>query len=275
MIRLDPPDPLGRQVAALRAYLVAHGIPVLREDIAKANRNRTLGRRNAVIERDAKAMSAQIRDVLRQLTEREIQRQMGRVRKSDEDLERRLLQILQLFGLQRVDAAGRTAGGNDWLIERIDVSSFMRTKEIRVQDILRETRERISEAVRRVLIESERSDRQLSTGATARRIREELQDMPAQRAALIARTELVQAENTGLVEGYTAAGVDELEWVAYSDGRSGDRRHDRMDGKRVRIGEYFVTPLGNRLRYPGDPLAPIKETANCRCTVVAHKPSKR
>ena len=84
-----------------------------------------------------------------------------------------------------------------------------------------------------------------------------------ERAELIARTEMVQAENTGIVEGYKQTGVLGLEWLAYDDGRTGDRQHNELKGDAVPVGDYFVTPLGNRLRYPGDPTAPIKETANC------------
>lgn len=87
-----------------------------------------------------------------------------------------------------------------------------------------------------------------------------------ERAALIARTEMVQAENAGLVEGYTQAGADGLKWLAYRDGRTGDRRHDKMHGKVVKMGELFVLPSGVRIPYPGYYGAPISETANCRCT---------
>lgn len=87
-----------------------------------------------------------------------------------------------------------------------------------------------------------------------------------ERAELIARTEMAQAENTGIVEGYKATGVLGLEWLAYDDGRTGDRRHNEMKGLAVEVGDRFYTPLGNWLRYPGDPMAPIGETANCRCS---------
>lgn len=40
----------------------------------------------------------------------------------------------------------------------------------------------------------------------------------------------------------------------------------------VDLGDKFVTIAGNRLRFPGDPLAPIEETAHCRCwlTIARH-----
>jgi hypothetical protein len=76
-----------------------------------------------------------------------------------------------------------------------------------------------------------------------------------------------RAENQGRLAAYEATGVEELEWIAYSDGRSGDRHHERLDGVRIRRGETWRTPLGNRLRLPGDPSGPVEDTANCRCTM--------
>ncbi|NIU03774.1 MAG: hypothetical protein GWN29_04970 [Gammaproteobacteria bacterium] len=87
-----------------------------------------------------------------------------------------------------------------------------------------------------------------------------------ERAELIARTEMGQAENTGIVEGYRATGVLGIEWLAYDDGRTGDRRHNEMKGIAVAMGERFVLPDGTPMRYPGDPNAPIKHLANCRCS---------
>ena len=60
-----------------------------------------------------------------------------------------------------------------------------------------------------------------------------------------------------------------MEWLSYpNDGRSGRRAHWKMNGQVIRVGEgeYFVTPLGNQLRYPCDPEGDIADTANCRCT---------
>lgn len=86
-----------------------------------------------------------------------------------------------------------------------------------------------------------------------------------ERAALIARTETAIAENAGIFAGYEASGVEEIEWLAMRDGRSGDRHHERMHGKRVKLGEYFTLPSGARMLYPGDSDGPIADLANCRC----------
>ena len=90
-----------------------------------------------------------------------------------------------------------------------------------------------------------------------------------ERAAIIAQTELAQAENTGIFEGYQAAGIQEVEWLAQSDGRSGARHHEKLNRVRRGIHETWTDGLGNELRYPGDPSAPIASTINCRCTTRA------
>ena len=97
-----------------------------------------------------------------------------------------------------------------------------------------------------------------------------------ERAMLIARTETVQNTNTAHYEAMKSVNIDAFEWVARRDGRSGNRHHELMDGQVKTLEDlesgnpesWFRTPLGNYLRRPGDPSAPIKETANCRCTLV-------
>lgn len=87
----------------------------------------------------------------------------------------------------------------------------------------------------------------------------------SERAALIARTEMAQAEQEGIAHGYELAGVLGLRWLSYNDGRSGDRRHNEMNNRVVRIGQKFILPDRTPIRWPGDHNAPIKHTANCRC----------
>lgn len=130
--------------------------------------------------------------------------------------------------------------------------------------------EGIRDDMRRTVQDFVGEQREPSMGEVAQRLRERFTEISDARATLWARTEEAQATNTGIFNGYMMAGVEELEWSRSGTGDPGDRRHDLMDGVRVKIGEMFVTPLGNRLRYPGDPLGPIKETANCSCVPVAH-----
>lgn len=195
-------------------------------------------------------------------------------------LEAELVRILTRFGLRDVDAAGSDMAARldgDWLVEPELVRSITRSKQVLVQGIVRESRTAARSQIRKLLLDAQRERPRPSVSEVARRIRKTFLGAPglepiptfsAARAELIARTEAVQSENTGIAEGMAVAGVDEIEWLAHTDGRSGDRHHERMNGKRVPMGEKFTTPLGNQLRFPGDPLGPIKETANCRCTII-------
>jgi hypothetical protein len=49
--------------------------------------------------------------------------------------------------------------------------------------------------------------------------------------------------------------------------------HGGLEGDSVPFGKPWTTYEGNELRWPGDPLAPISETANCRCRVSYRLPS--
>lgn len=96
----------------------------------------------------------------------------------------------------------------------------------------------------------------------------------AYRAETIARTETLRNVHAGIEESYQQAvergdvEADQLvrEWVHAGRGDSRPE-HVAMDGVTAKFGEPFTLPSGIRMRYPGDPQAPVSETANCRCTV--------
>lgn len=255
---------------------------------------------DARVEQHSKSMGNKIKRWLdkyaREMAERAISQlgKKGRMKltKIDDDtLSRELLEILIEAGFRQVKQTGKTVAqslGAEFSLQQQLIDQIIRDKEIKVTNIMRESRAAVQNSIKQILADSAKERPKPTVGALARRIsisisftehfeRERLKDkkktipsfaFSAERAALIARTESAQIENTATVEGMRQAGIEEIEWLARRDGKSGDRHHERMNGKRVKIGEEFVTPLGNKMRYPGDPRAPIKETANCRCTVV-------
>jgi len=196
-----------------------------------------------------------------------------------------LEEILRLFGVARArdaateEVAGLIRGDRAPALARAGelVTGGRRQVRIVAESIAAETRTSLTRAVR--VIVTDGSERGQTVGDLTRRIATEIRAAPTSadaegeyvvswaRAELIARTETARAENAGRLAAYEATGVEYLEWVDYSDGRSGDRHHERLDGVRVRRGEPWTTPLGHRLRYPGDPSAPVEDTANCRCTM--------
>lgn len=99
------------------------------------------------------------------------------------------------------------------------------------------------------------------------------------RAMLIARTEVIGANNAG---GFDASrqtarvlGVDEsqvvCEWLATSDGRTRETHAD-ADGQQVLGIDTYFNVGGYELAYPGDPGGPPEEVCNCRCTALYHMP---
>jgi hypothetical protein len=196
-----------------------------------------------------------------------------------------LARLLRLFGLARAtDAAGEEIGG---LIRGDRAPALAEAGRLvagatRWVDLATEIegtmRARLADAVGSIITDA--ATRGQTVGDVTRRLATEIRAAPRSpeddderailswsRAETIARTEMGRAENQGRLSAYEATGVEELEWIAYSDGRSGDRHHERLDGVRIRRGETWRTPLGNRLRSPGDPTAPVEDTANCRCTM--------
>ncbi len=92
------------------------------------------------------------------------------------------------------------------------------------------------------------------------------------RAEVIARTESMAALHTAQEEAMRQAidggavnkGAVTSAWRTARDKRVRET-HEAMEGQTVVMGESFVSPSGARLRFPGDPEAPIEETAQCRC----------
>lgn len=89
------------------------------------------------------------------------------------------------------------------------------------------------------------------------------------RSIRTARTEVIGANNAGQLQVYSEAGIEYKQWITARDERV--RLSHQIDGQTVKIGEDFVTGLGNHLQYPGDRTgnAPPDDLINCRCSLIA------
>ena len=80
-------------------------------------------------------------------------------------------------------------------------------------------------------------------------------------AKRIARTEIHNSHNQGVMRIYDEVGVEYTQWIAANDDRVRES-HEEIDGEIIRIGDKY----SNGLAYPGDTSGPIEEWINCRCS---------
>lgn len=118
------------------------------------------------------------------------------------------------------------------------------------------------------------SGRPLSPTEIERMVTRYRQRLVIYRSETIARTEALRGVHEGTNEMYQQAFEDgslDPESVSQIWNTSGDARvrdsHTTMQGQQIPVGESFVSGMGNRLEYPGDPNAPAHEVIQCRCVV--------
>ena len=262
------------------------------------------------VEARSRSMAGQIKQVLdqylKQLVDEEVRLVRAVVRKSVESAEQRAIQkligILTTGGLREVqDAGNRTMGSGDrFIIPPTFQSDYIRQKTVLATGLVEQVRQEFQQNMANQIGEWMTTDPGITASELARRIRystyldnadvlpagmkkppsiilEPLERGPAivrnvwGRASLIARTEMMQAQNMGNVAALEASGVQYVQWS--SSLTDGGRGHQKLNGQVRRLGDPFTLPDGTKMLYPGDPSAPIKHLANCRCTIQAPTPS--
>lgn len=80
-------------------------------------------------------------------------------------------------------------------------------------------------------------------------------------AKRIARTEIHNSHNQGVMRIYNELDVGYTQWIAADDDRTRDS-HAELNGEIIPLGGTY----SNGLSYPGDTSGPIEEWINCRCS---------
>ena len=80
-------------------------------------------------------------------------------------------------------------------------------------------------------------------------------------AKRIARTEIHNSHNRGVMRIYEEMNVSYTQWIAADDDRTRDS-HAEINGEIIPMGGQY----SNGLSYPGDTSGPIEEWINCRCS---------
>lgn len=89
-----------------------------------------------------------------------------------------------------------------------------------------------------------------------------MSDPPATLAGIV----VTAVVNAAVVATAAVAGWESKTWRTMRDSRV-RHAHREMEGQQRPMAEAFTAPDGSKLRFPGDPTAPVSLTAGCRCRV--------
>ncbi|WP_297638226.1 phage minor head protein [uncultured Clostridium sp.] len=94
-----------------------------------------------------------------------------------------------------------------------------------------------------------------------------VKDMSVSRARIIATTETANAVNETTHETAVEAGMSKKTWLHVGGGFEDRESHLALDGKTIKVNEYFVIN-GNRALHPHDQSLPVGEIVNCHCICI-------
>ena len=148
--------------------------------------------------------------------------------------------------------------GSDFALATSHIEELLRNRKLVMKTVTATAQTR----VRRSLAEG------IGEGETVPQLRERVLEWARagkeQHAVTVARTEVGIVMNRAALDGYEQGGATGKEWLSIVDGRTRDS-HIMMDGITVAIASQFSVN-GIPCDGPGDPVLPIEEIANCRCT---------
>ncbi|MGL6023700.1 MAG: phage minor head protein [Cetobacterium sp.] len=101
----------------------------------------------------------------------------------------------------------------------------------------------------------------------AKEIESEIVSMSKSRAKRIALTETCNAVNIVGHNTATSAQMGTKTWMHVGGGFDDREAHERLDGKEIKINEYFDVN-GHKALYPHDPNLPVGEIVNCHCICI-------
>lgn len=134
------------------------------------------------------------------------------------------------------------------------------------------TRQRRDKRFDRTILKAIRDGKPLDAATVSRIVGRYSDSLLALRGEMLARTETMMALGTArenamrqqIDAGKVAAQDVQKIWHSAGDGRV-RHTHRILNKQSVGIDDNFVSVSGARLRYPGDPDAPISEISGCRC----------
>lgn len=140
-------------------------------------------------------------------------------------------------------------GTNDWTQQRLLNQSFTASEN---------TMNRVDQDINKIISDGYKSGDGVNKVAT--NIETRFEQLKTWESKRIARTEMHNAHQMGIMNTYREMGVHYTQWTCAHDSRTRDS-HKEIDGEIIPLGGTY----SNGCQYPGDTKGPIKEWINCRC----------
>lgn len=121
------------------------------------------------------------------------------------------------------------------------------------------TLNRVDESINEIITDGYKSGKGIDY--VSQEVQTRFEQLQSWEATRIARTEIHNAHNEGIMKSYETLGVEYTQWVAANDDRVRDT-HAEIDGEIIPFGGTY----SNGLMYPGDTSGDIEEWINCRCS---------
>ena len=122
-----------------------------------------------------------------------------------------------------------------------------------------QTLNRVDESINEIITEGYNSGKGIDY--VSQQVNTRFEQLRTWEATRIARTEIHNAHNEGIMGSYETLGVEYTQWIAASDDRTRES-HEEINGEIIPFGGEY----SNGLSYPGDTSGPIEEWINCRCS---------
>ena len=118
---------------------------------------------------------------------------------------------------------------------------------------------RVDESINEIITDGYKSGKGIDY--VSQQVQARFEQLQTWESTRIARTEIHNAHNEGIMKSYETLGVEYTQWIAANDDRVRDS-HAEIDGEIIPFGGTY----SNGLAYPGDTSGDIEEWINCRCS---------